>query len=180
MFPAHENVQVLARSILAIFLGTILVVFAQSPLVTVASGVALMLIADSAVGLALYSRGARAGLADDPWSTWLRPLWGFNLGINLMMLLALQHRPLVAVVIAVTTAITTGVWLITLLQSEARLQGALLLWAALLFVSATALPVVWTLQLTPLDAWSPRLLGIIKVLLGLLMMLALKRSEAPA
>lgn len=170
--------QVLGRSILAVFLGVLLVVFAHSPLVTVASGVTLMLIADGALGLVLYRRVALAGDVDDPWSAWLRPLWSFNLGIGLMMLLAitLQQRPLAVVVMAVVAAITTGVWFVTLVHSEARLQRALLMWAALLFLSAAALPVVWTLQLTPLDAWSPRLLGLLKVVLGVLMLVMLKRS----
>ncbi|UQN08276.1 hypothetical protein [Deinococcus sp. QL22] len=180
MFGLSPQTQVVARSILAVFLGVLLMVFAHSPLVTVASGVTLMLIADGALGLVLYRRVALAGDADDPWSVWLRPLWSVNLGIGLLMLLAitLQQRPIAVVVMAVVTAITTGVWFITLLHSEARLQRALLIWAALLFLSAAALPVVWTLQLTPLDAWSPRLLGLLKVVLGLLMLLMLRRSWA--
>ncbi|MFB9991450.1 hypothetical protein ACFFLM_05635 [Deinococcus oregonensis] len=176
---AQENVQVVARSILAVCLGLALVIFAPSPRVTVVSGVTWMLIADGALGLWFDRRVARAGQDDDSWSTGLRPLWSFNLGMGLMMLLAITlNRPaLAAGVIAVATAITTGMWWVTRLHSEARLQRALLIWAALLFLSAAALPVVWTLQLTPLDAWSPRILGALKVFLGLLMLLVLHRSR---
>lgn len=181
MPQAQEHVQVFARSVLAVGLGLALVIFAQSPQVTVISGVTWMLIADGAVGLWLYRRALLAGQGqvDDPWSAWLRPLWSFNLGMGVMMMLAITlDRPsLAAGVMALATAITTGVWWVTRQHSEARLKQALLIWAALLFLSAVALPVVWTLHLTPLDAWSPRLLGALKVLLGLLMLLVLHRSR---
>lgn len=178
MFQVLPHVQVRARSILALLLGTGLLTFAHSPWVTVATGVTFLLMADGALGLALYHRAA--GQADEPWSAWLRPVWSFNLGLGLMLLLGLtiMRLPLAAVVLAVLTAITTGVWLVTLLHSEPQLRRALLIWTVLLFFSTAALPVVWTLGLTPLDAWSPRVLGGTKVLLGLLMLLFLSRSWA--
>lgn len=177
---AQEHIQVFARSVLAVCLGLALVVFAQLPQVTVVSGVTWMLIADGALGLWFYQRALLAGQADEPWSVWLRPLWSFNLGMGLMMLLAimLDRLSLAAGVMAVATAITTGVWWVTRLYSGARLQQALLIWAALLFFSAAALPVVGMLHLTPFDAWSPRLLGALKILLGLLMLLVLRRTRA--
>ena len=175
LLGALPHTQLVARSLLAVLLGLLLVVFAHSPWVTVASGVTLMLIADGALGLMLYYRAA--GTSDEPWSAWLRPIWSFNLGLGVMALLAvtLKQIPLAAVAVAVITAITTGVWLMTLLHSDPRLRRALLLWGALLFLSAAALPIVWALQLTPLDAWSPRLLGGMKVLFGLLMLVFLRR-----
>lgn len=178
MFEALPHTQVLARSVLALLLGTGLVAFAHSPWVTVINGVTLLLMADGALGLVLYRRAA--GSADEPWSAWLRPLWSFNCGLSLMLLLGLTilHVPLTTVVIGVLTAVTTGVWWVTLLHSKPRLYRALLIWTTLLFVSAAALPVVWTLGLTPLDAWSPRVLGGMTVLLGLLMLLFLRRSWA--
>lgn len=49
----------------------------------------------------------------------------------MLLAITLQQRPLAVVVMAVAAAITTGVWFITLLYSEAWLQRAMLIWAAL-------------------------------------------------
>lgn len=171
------HAQVRARSVLALLLGGALVVFAHSPWVTVPSGVAFLLLADGALGLLLHRR--IAGWANHPQGAWLLSLWGFNVGLSLLALLAvtLGRAPLAPVVIALVAAVTTGFWLMALSQSAPWVRRALLTWAALLFVSAAALPVVWTLQLTPWDVWSPRLLGVVKVLLGLLMLVFLRRSR---
>jgi len=176
VFEALPQTQVLARSVLALLLGSIMVIFAHSSWVTVISGVTFLLIADGALGLLLQRHFART--SGDSWASWLLPMWSFNLGLGSMVLLAVtfNQHPLVAVVLAVVTAITTGVWLMAFLHSGAQVRRALFLWAVLLFLSAAALPIVWTLGLTPLDAWSPRILGGLKVLLGLLMLVLLKRS----
>lgn len=177
VMEALLHTQVRARSLLALLLGGVLVVFAHSPWVTVPSGVAFLLLADGALGLLLHRR--IAGRAGDPRGAWLLPLWSFNVGLSLLALLAVTLRqvPLAPVVIALVAAVTTGFWLTALSQGAPWVRRALLAWAALLFLSAVALPVVWTLQLTPLDAWSPRLLGAVKVLLGLLMLVFLKRPR---
>lgn len=164
------SAQLRARALLAVLLGGALMVFAHLPAVTVVTGTLALLMADGGLGLFLQRRRS-------PLPTPLLMMWSFNLGLTLMLLLIIYVRlqGLGVLVLAITGAVATGVWLAATWNLAHAQRRVLTWWTTLLSLTAVSLPVAWTLNLTAQDTASPRLIGALCLGLGGLMLRDLHR-----
>ena len=151
-------------------LGAALILFAHLPWVTVATGTLALLMEDGGLGLILQRRRR---LLPTP----LLMMWSFNLGLTLMLLLVIyvHLQGLGVLVLAVTGAVATGVWLAATWELAHAHRRVLTWWTTLLSLTAVSLPVAWTLNLTAQDAASPRLIGALCLGMGGLMLRDLQR-----
>lgn len=164
------STQLRARALLSVLLGSGLMLFAHLPAVTVVTGTLALVMADGGLGLLLQRRRS-------PLPTPLLMMWSFNLGLTLMLLLVIYVRlqGLGVLVLAVTGAVATGVWLAATWDLARAHRRVVTWWTTLLSLTAVSLPVAWTLNLTAQDAASPRLIGALRLGLGSLMLHDLRR-----
>jgi len=169
-FAGFPRAPLLARSVLVVAMGALLLWGGSASWTTLTSATTLLLFSDGVLGILLRHDPLPESL--HLAFAWLRQMWQVNLTLTTAALLAALLNPslLVTTVIVIMTALTASFWLVAFVWSEGSQRRALLGWICTLFVAGAFLRLSPTLPASSEGLMDLRGLGAAFLLLGCLMM----------